>query len=210
MSSTITARLLIVPLTMTVAAQGLNPPWQLLQQQVAVALGADPGVRVDRLDTTTAPYRLDVHVADSTKAQALASIVKPHHDLGNLAVDIRILDFNGRQVQPLPLTTVTEVVETFHLALGSNPLFVAAFERAASPRDSVGAVFRKALLQYPSGDIGELYGNANVAAATVFGDILLVKHGNVAVVLGTSRLPDMPSPAGAGAIRPGNCCGSGR
>jgi hypothetical protein len=198
MTSTTPARLLIMLLALPISAPGLNPPWHLLEQQVAAALGADPSVRVDRLDTTTAPYRIEVHVADSTKAQALASVVKPHHELGNLAVDVRIIDFNGRQVQPLPLTTVTEVVETFHLALGSNPLFVAAFERSNSPRDSVGVVFRKALLQYPSGDTGELYGNANVAAATVFGDILLVKHGNVTLVLGTSRLPDMPSSTGAG------------
>jgi len=198
MTSTTPARLLVMLLALPVCAPGLNPPWHLLEQQVAAALGADPGVHVDRLDTTTSPYRINVHVADSIKAQALASIVKPHHELGNLAVEIRILDFNGTQVQPVPLTTVTEVVEMFHTALGSNPLFVAAFERPSSPRDSVGAVFRKALLQYPSGDIGELYGNANVAAATVFGDILLVKHGNVTVVLGTSRLADMPSPTGAG------------
>jgi len=113
--------LLALTLLFTGNAMALSPPWYLLQRQVAAAIGADTGVLVDGLDTTITPYRINVHVADANKAQALACILTPHYDMGNLAVDARVLDSNGMEVQPLSLTAGQEVVDAFTTAQGSNP-----------------------------------------------------------------------------------------
>lgn len=169
-------------------AMALSPPWYLLQRQVAAAIGADTGVLVDDLDTTITPYRINVHVADSNRAQALASILTPHYDMGNLAVDVRVLDGNGMEVQPLSLTTSQDVVNAVAAALSTNPLFLLAVEtRLPFQGGGVGVVFQKVLLQYFSDDIGELFGNTNISAAAVFGNILTMKYGDVPLKLGTAR-----------------------
>jgi len=48
-------------------------------------------------------------------------------------------------------------------------------------------VFNEVLLQCFSDDIGELFGDTNVSAATVFGNILIMKHGDVPLQFGTAK-----------------------
>jgi hypothetical protein len=182
------------------------PPWYLVHNQMFVAVGADPRVRVDALDTTSMPYRIDIHVPDRAQAAALASLLTAHYDFGGTAVDVRILDTLNDQVEPVELGTARDVVVAFETAFGSNPLFLSAFETPSllSRPGGVGVVFKKALLQYPTGDIGELYGNTNAAAAEVFGNLLVRKHGDIAVRLGTQPTSTTaPGTAGGIGSRPG-------
>ena len=124
---------------------------------------------MEDLDTSTVPYQIRMHVADSD-------------------VDIMILDSTGTQVQPVPLTTGQQVVHSFNTALGSNPLYLVAYEDPLSffQREGVGVVFKKVLLQYWSDDIGELFGTTNASAAALFDGILIMKYDNVSLMPGTS------------------------
>jgi len=180
--------LLFPPLLFPPPAGAVNPPWYLLRNQIAAAVGADPAVRVDALDTTTSPYRIPIHVTDPEKAQALGSVLKPHYEMGNIAVDVVVFDGFGEHIEPFPLVSTARLAEALQTAFGSNPLFICAFERLGSdvPPREVDVVFHRVLVQYPSGDTAELFGNTNVSAASVFADILELEHGELSVRLGTA------------------------
>ena len=75
----------------------------------------------------------------------------------------------------------------FNKTINSDPALLAVQTSLPFQGGGVGLVFQKVLLQYFSDDIGELFGNTNVSAAAVFGNILIMKYTDVPLKLGTAK-----------------------
>lgn len=194
------ARILIFGLTVslftTLNSWALSPPWYTLWNQIRHTIGKDPGVQVDPLDTESMPYVVNLRVTDPAKAPALAAILIPRHTIGNIVVDIRVLDSAGRIVEPMPVTTSKELIMAIGTALSNNELFLAVVDLGSRGflGQAVGVTFGRSVVQFFNDDISELHGNYNAAAADVFMKVLEMSYGDVRLLIGTDTAPVTATP----------------
>jgi len=60
------------------------------------------------------PYVVNLRLNDLAKAQALAAILVPQHTIGNIVVDVRVLDGTGQIVAPMGVATPHDVAVRLH------------------------------------------------------------------------------------------------
>ncbi len=170
----------------------LVAPWFKLWNEIRYSIGEDPNVQIDPLNTNSSPYLISIHVSDSTKASALASILLPTYSFGNVTVNVQV-DNSGTVVQPSALATNQDVNRAINRALATNTLFVGAFP---TPDGRIGVLFARAIVQFFNDDSTELYSNFNASAAAVFKDVLTLSYERVSLVLGT-QMPGLIQQLGA-------------
>ena len=110
----------------------LLAPWFKLWNEIRYSIGEDPNVQIDPLNTNSSPYLISIHVSDSTKASALASILLPTYSFGNVTVNVQV-DNSGTVVQPSALATNQDVKSRRQQGSGDKHPFCGSISNSRRP-----------------------------------------------------------------------------
>ena len=160
----------------------LSPPWYTFFNFLKHSVGADRCVEVlEMRELSDGKFLVEVDVKDRHRAAAMANILLPHKNFGNIDVSVEV-SHCGRIVRPgEPPRSARDLVRLFEEAFCTNRYF----ERAESARVPGGTwvfpVFAKAVIQFFNDDISDLYSNFNGVAADVFAEVLMLSVNGVLV-----------------------------
>jgi hypothetical protein len=176
-------------MTMTPVTPQLSPPWYTFWNEIKASVGASPTVQTSDLDTSRLPYTVTLTVSDNAQAAALASVVAPLTQFGNVAVAVVVKNAQGQVVPPTPPANPDALVSMLTEAMENNPLFKQALAQPIFPggRVVVWVVVAKAVIQFYNDNLADLYRNFNGVAAAVFGDVLLAAPGGISVSCSTAK-----------------------
>lgn len=159
----------------------LSPPPYTLYSKIQKVLGADPHVHVLPMQSEGSTYEVRLVVADEAKAIALAKSLQPEHEMGTETVRVTVIDINGLAYNNDPDDDPSDIVETVDDALRSNMMFHSAVVSDRVPPVGVGqvvAIFQPMIVQFFNDDLTDYFYNANLVAASVFGDLLRKEYPN--------------------------------
>jgi hypothetical protein len=167
----------------------LSPPWYTLWNEIKSTIGNDPGLSVSKLDTSKKPYLVKITITDFNQAQATASIMKLNYDMGDVAVEVAILDQNGQPVSPVIPQSAEQLSEFVQTAFTHNGWYVGVNMRPIQMGGPmvVFPIFSKAVIQFPNDDIGDWYFNFNEVAARAFGQVLEGMPGGIGLYPSTDN-----------------------
>lgn len=157
----------------------LSPPWQTQYQKLLHTLGVDPLVHVGPLLSSGSTYYTRVKVIGNQKARALATLIRPTVQFGNITFKVIVLNQKGSTVTPFsgPFSAL-KTVRILRLALRSNPLFRFAI---VGPVSNVYPVFAKQVVQFYNDNLADYRGNFNGVTAFVFAEVLKASLGNIGI-----------------------------
>ncbi|RIW32033.1 hypothetical protein D3H55_14250 [Bacillus salacetis] len=168
---------------------GLAPPWVTYFNELKYTIGADPDVTVGPLIPVGAIYLALVTVNDNQKAEALATLLKPTVEFGNITLNVLVINAEQEIVEPLPCPleafAVAALVET---ALSGNPYFEEVVVRPKTPggTNAVYPVFTPEVIQFFNDDISNLCQTFTGVAAKVFEDVMVETLCGVEILYSTS------------------------
>lgn len=166
----------------------LAPPWYTIANMIKCTVGLTPGITVGELDTSQAPFSLPITVRDSAQAEALATILQPEYNMGNIQVQVQVIPGN-QLAKPAVATDAEHVQQLIQTALKENPLLVDVKLRPVMPMGpaAVWPIIAKSVVQFPNDDISDFYTNFNGVAAEVFRTVLLGQISGTHVACSTSN-----------------------
>lgn len=172
----------------------LSPPWITLYNKILNTIGADPTFTVQAPSDQGDSFVIRIaSVGGGSSPYGLAGVLKPRYSMGNITVQVQVLDPSGKPIAPqLPsgADPVGAVVMAVGTGLAKNPYLVTVVNTVGKfppgySMPQVEVVFTKSIIQFYNDDMTDLYGNFNGITADVFEDILTTEYpGNVR--LGTS------------------------
>lgn len=156
----------------------LSPPWYTLWNMVNSIVGKDPAVTVGQLQTSSMPYVIPISLSDQNKAQALANILIPTVQLGNITVNLQV-SVNGKPLTPVSPKNPEDLANMVQVALKDNTLFVEVLVQPIFPYGPaiVWPVFTKSVVQFYNDDLSDLYHNFNGVTADVCKQVLNTSPG---------------------------------
>lgn len=158
----------------------LSPPWIILLQQLRTSIGADPNVCVCPIQQQENVYSINIVAECFNQARAIATILTPQYTFGEIVVNVTVYwSCDLLPVEPFspPSEQFDELVlftnRVINTALTTNPFFV---ESKIIPQDgsfppsfgNISVIFAKAVLQYFSDDISNIFQYSNQVAQDVF------------------------------------------
>ncbi|WP_157801055.1 hypothetical protein [Bacillus solitudinis] len=87
----------------------LSPPWYTLWNELKYSVGKDNQIRILPLDTTTHPYVIKIVTANEEKGRALTALLNSLHQLGNIAVIVKVEDSKGLAYKASPLHSINDI-----------------------------------------------------------------------------------------------------
>jgi hypothetical protein len=153
-------------------------PWFTLSNEINATIGNDPSVTVAPLDVSSNPFVSRITVTDHDKAVAIASLMKPRHDFGNIAVVVEVMDGQGNVAVPVVPGSTDDLATMVKTAFCGNAWFHDVVVRSDITGTRVFPVFAKAVVQFANDDLSELHHNYNEVVAHVFADVLEQAPGN--------------------------------
>src|SRR5215831_15682816 len=118
---------LLAALWLAPAAMGqttLSSPVAQLYQKIRNTIGQDDFIALDPLNENIDPVVITIRTLDrsgqNAQAAGLAAIVISQHVLGNVTVNVRVLDPDGNVVQPTDPVSPFEATNAYIAALSSN------------------------------------------------------------------------------------------
>lgn len=149
-------------------------PWYLFGNEVSATLGADPCVVAADLPTEPigGQLKMTLSVCDPAKAAALNRIILHQKSFGDIQVMVVVVTPSGK-VLPLPVPapqTAGEAKEIYKTALAGNVFFADIAGSGGS--SDMWVECKKAVVQYFSDDIYDLYKMQTDVAAKAFRDVL--------------------------------------
>ncbi|MEH6890737.1 hypothetical protein V7024_13630 [Bacillus sp. JJ864] len=153
----------------------LSPPWNTYFNEIKFSIGVDPEVTVGPLIPAGNGYIILITVTGNEKARALATLLKPTMNFGNVNVNIFISNREGQLVSsfPCPLDAF-EIAHLVRVALKGNPYFVEVVAQPQLPggKNLVYPVFKPEVIQFFNDDISNLCNTFVAVAANVFKDVM--------------------------------------
>ncbi|MEG6584887.1 hypothetical protein [Dendrosporobacter sp. 1207_IL3150] len=156
----------------------LSPPWYTFANEIKYTYGLSPYITVYDLEVEGDKYTLPIKVTNNNDiATALRNVLPLTHKIGNITIDIVVLNSRG-QVVPVTNKSYTPqtLAQTFCTALYKNPLFIGTVLTAKkipplmeSTIGDVVIVIRRSVVQFFNDDISDLCSNYNEVASKVFG-----------------------------------------
>ena len=173
----------------------LSPPWITYFNKVKFTIGEDPEVTVGPLIPVDSIYIALVTVSDNEKAEALATLLEPTMEFGNITVMVVVINADQEIASPVPCPlrafTVAALVDT---ALSGNPYYeeVVVQEQLGVGRRAVYPVFTPEVIQFFNDDISNLCNTFTGVAADVFADVMKDLVCDVPLLFSTScdELPE--------------------
>jgi len=150
----------------------VNPPWLTFWNKLKATLGADCSVTVDPLDVSGSPYVARITVPDPAQAAATVALLNPQHAFGNVVVVVEVRDGLGLVVTATGPGSAEELSEWVRVAFRNNGWYRDVVIKDLLGHRRVYPVFAKSVVQFFNDDLSELHSNFNVAAASVFANVL--------------------------------------
>lgn len=151
----------------------LSPPWYTFFNFVKHSIAEDRCVDVlDMKEMSDCDFLIPIEVKDRNRAIALASILVPCKNFGNINVRIEI-SHCGRIINPCNcICDARGILRLFEEAFCTNCYFecVECVEIFGAAR--IFPVFKKEVIQFFNDDLSDLYSNFNGVAADVFAEVL--------------------------------------
>jgi hypothetical protein len=127
---------------------------------------------VSPLDQSGSPYVTRLAVRDHAKAVAIASVLRPLHEFGNVRVAVEVTDGTGAAVRPSAPASAAELADLVRTAFHGNPWYRDVAVRGGLGGQSVYPVLARSVVQFFDDDLSDLHGNYNAVAASVFAELL--------------------------------------
>ncbi|MCU5488834.1 hypothetical protein OCA95_20550 [Bacillus cereus] len=167
----------------------LSPPWITYFNELRNSIGADPTVTVGPLIPTDGNFIILVQTTDFEKAIALATLLKPTVQFGNVNVTIVVSVIGDGIVNPIPCPLdAFEIAHLFQVALENNLYFEQVVVQPQFPGGSnvVFPVFAAKVIQFFNDDISNLCQTFTEVAAKVFRDVMKDAICGIPILFSTS------------------------
>ncbi len=167
----------------------LSPPWVTYFNEIKYSIGQDPSVTVGPLIPAGSQYLALVNVSDNEKAVALATLLVPSVEFGNITLDIIVVNNEQETVSPIPCPLrsfqIANLVET---ALSGNPYFEQVVVKPQSPGapNAVYPVFSPEVIQFYNDDLSNLCNTFTGVASSVFAHVMKEDVCDIAILFSTS------------------------
>lgn len=168
---------------------GLSPPWITYFNEIQFSIGADPKVTVGPLISVDDDYIILVTVTGNEKAKAIATLLNPAVNFGNINVNVVVSNREGQIASPFPCPLdAFEIAHYFQVALGGNPFFEDVVVKPQLPGgpNVVYPVFKPEVIQFFNDDISNLCNTFVAVAADVFKDVIQNTICDVPILFSTS------------------------
>ena len=168
---------------------GLTPPWYTFFNFLKHSIGRTKCVQVlEMKELSDSNYLIQVDVKNQDKAFALATILLPFKNFGNINVRVEVLHF-GQVVAPEDqILDVSELIRIFEEALDTNCYFKYVEFVKMLDLYIIFPVFKKEVIQFFNDDLSDLYRNYNGVAASVFAEVLKPQIRNIFISPSTARI----------------------
>ncbi len=193
----------------------LSPIWWIIQSELVHSIGQAPGVSVgdpevllpqgrvrlkDLAPTMMDRYKnlplsIEVHTSTRERASALAFVLKPVFEVGNVVLNVWVSgpDHLGIPILPTPalprVDLVTFVQQNLQFALQDNPFFLGFTPKMNShPSPNFFILFNREEIQFFADNLKDAYRNINAVAEDVFADVLNLQYFNGLVRVGVSTI----------------------
>ena len=166
----------------------LSPPWHTFFNFVKHSVGNDRCVEVcDMKEISEREFLIQVDVKDRSRAIAMATILAPCKNFGNIDVRVEV-SHCGRIVRPNDrCLNVRSLVRMFEEAFCTNNYFENVEAVKMFEADIIFPVFEKSVIQFFNDDISDLYSNFNGVAADVFAEVLNLEINGIFINPSTAR-----------------------
>ncbi|WP_088832129.1 hypothetical protein [Paenibacillus tyrfis] len=168
----------------------LSPPQNIYFSKILNSVGNDPLVQVNPLrQVSSNRFLITVRVRGNRKARALATLLVLNKRIGNILIQVRILNSKGDLIRPIRRSfNRFEIARLYRIAFRTNRLFSFAVSRTLPVR-AVFPVFKAKVVQFFADNLADLFRNLNEVAAFVFRDVLKQKFKNIAINFSTVQQP---------------------
>lgn len=141
------------------------PPWVLMYRLYKAMFGSDSEITLEFNDDSDDPA-IKMYVGNEEKADALAKLLPPTIDMGNVTMTIAVIPPNQDEL---------DRKELFKKAFEGNPVFLDSVVVEEFGGRFLYNTFKKEVVQYAADDIGDLFGVASTLyediAREIFGDM---------------------------------------
>jgi len=160
----------------------LSPPWHTFFNFVKHAIGKDRQVKVlEMKEVSEVDFLIQIETKDKDKALALATILEPYKEFGNIKVYVEVLCF-GKVVMPSEKKqNVCTLMNFYEKAFGANDYFVHVEFKDFFGNMMLFPVFKKEVIQFFNDNLADLYQNFNGVVADVFKEILRFQIDEVSI-----------------------------
>lgn len=160
----------------------LSPPWYTFFNFVKHSVGNDRCVEVcDMKEISEREFLIQVDVKDRSRAIAMATILVPCKNFGNIDVHIEV-SHCGRAICPNDrCLDVRNLVRFIEEAFCTNGYFEYVESVKMFGADIVFPVFTKGVIQFFNDDISDLYNNYNGVIADVFAEVLRLEINEIQI-----------------------------
>ncbi|PFA62207.1 hypothetical protein CN378_21610 [Bacillus sp. AFS015802] len=166
----------------------LSPPWITYFNELKNTIGTDPEVTMGPLIPVDSQYIAIVTTTNNEKAAALATLLDPSIEFGNVTLTVIIVNNEQEIVTglPCPLRSFA-VAELVQVALEGNPYFERVVVKPQLPGgpNAVYPVFKAEVIQFFNDDISNLCNSFTGVASTVFSDVMKDDVCGVAILFST-------------------------
>ncbi|MCA1057591.1 hypothetical protein LCL96_01505 [Rossellomorea aquimaris] len=169
-------------------APELSPPWIIYFNQLKYSIGADPLVTVGPLIPVQDQYLALVMVDDYDKAQALATLLTPSQNFGNVTLTVVVI-YNQEIVSPIPCRLdAFEVAHLVNAALEGNTYFQEVVVQRPFPggMNAVYPIFAADVIQFYADDVSNLCNTFTGVASQVFQEVMVDTLCRVQILYSTS------------------------
>jgi hypothetical protein len=167
-------------------APSMSPPWVTLWNKFKASLGNDPAVDVSDLDQSVSPYKVTITVKEKPKAEGIASLLKPRHEFGHVAVVV-IVKNAGSEVAPVVPKSAQDLVKLVKSALDGNKWYKKVETKNLVDKHLVYPIFEKRVIQFSNDDFSDFYNNYNGVVAAVFKEVLVEWPGGIPLLCSTDK-----------------------
>ncbi|MGE6615093.1 hypothetical protein [Bacillus mycoides] len=167
----------------------LSPPWITYFNEIKYSVGIDPDVAVGPLIPVDGNYIILIKVVGDEKAVALATLLKPTMQFGNINVEVVVSNNENQIVSSIPCPLdAFEIAHLFQVALGNNPYFQEVVVQPQLPggQNVVFPVFKPEVIQFFNDDISNLCQTFTAVASDVFSDVMKDAICDIPILFSTS------------------------
>ncbi|PGC86827.1 hypothetical protein [Bacillus toyonensis] len=167
----------------------LAPPWITYFNEIKNSIGASQNITVGPLIPVGGNYIILVKSKDDEKAVALATLLKPLVEFGNITVEVIVSNNENQIVESLPCSLdAFEIAHLFQVALEGNPYFQQVVVQPQLPggRNVVFPVFTAQVIQFFNDDISNLCQTFTEVAAMVFQNVMKENICDISILFSTS------------------------
>jgi len=161
---------------------GLSPPCYTFHNYLKHSIGRDQHVDVLEMEEISDDdYLISIEVMCKNKAIALATLLVPCKNFGNINVRVKVLHC-GRTVKPYcrPLGA-RNLISIYEEALDTNYYFEFVESEEFWGSTVIYPVFKKEVIQFYNDDLSDLFENFNGVAAMVFAEVLELNIDGVSI-----------------------------